>query len=126
MTQSDALPAKRRAAIAVLLRAPSIEAAAGELGLGRRTLERWLADPAFIGELRQAQDQALDGAVRILAGGASDSLRVLASIRDDETAPASVRVRAASVWIDAALKWLELRDLEARISALEAGQNAKP
>jgi hypothetical protein len=117
-------PGQARAVMA-LLGARTVADAAAQARVGRRSLDRWLDDPDFQVAVKVAQDNALELAVRRLAGGAGAALDTLQVVMEDPTTPAGVRVRCAGLWLDAVLRWLELRDLAARVAILEQ-QLVKP
>lgn len=118
---SSELSTPQRRAIVALLSKPSIEAAADESGVPRRTLHRWLAeDVAFTAALRAAQDRAIDAAVSRLAGGAGDAADVLVSIANDPTERGATRVSAARALLEGVLRMVELRDLASRVASLES------
>lgn len=121
--EKDDISPTRRRAIAALLSESSIGKAAERAHVGERTLHRWLVeDEAFRAALRDAQDRALDTAVTRLAGAASNAAGVLADIAGDKEERGATRVSAARALLDSALKMVELRDLSARVAALEARQ----
>jgi hypothetical protein len=112
---------RQRKAIAALMAARSVPEAAQAASVGERTLYRWLADDdVFRAALTAAEDRAIDTAARRLVQAAGDSVDVLITIRDDPEAPAAVRGRMAQILLDNLLRLRELRDVEARLSALEA------
>lgn len=119
MAENGRTPKKTRA-VTALLSSRTIGDAAAAAGVGERTLARWLSsDEAFTRALRQAEDAAIDGAVRRLVGLQAQALDVL---QDTLTAPdvtPTVRVRAACAVLDFLLRLRELRTLEERIAALE-------
>lgn len=113
--------AAQKRAIAALLSEPNIGKAAEKAAVGERTLHRWLVeDEAFKAALHEAQDRAIDAAVARLAGAAGDAAGVLADIAGDEEERGATRVSAARALLDGVLKMVEVRDLSARVAALEA------
>jgi hypothetical protein len=120
MAENVSLSAKQARAVGALLVSRTVTVAAQEVGISERQLTRWLADDAFRAALQRAQDAALGLAVRRLAGGLGVALDTLTTVMADTTGtPAGVRVRAAGLWLDAGLRWLELADLAARVEKLE-------
>jgi hypothetical protein len=105
-------------AIASLLTKGAPTIAALDAGISRSTLYRWQHEPLFVAALRDAEQEAVEGLARSLAGlgdSAADTLR-------DALSPAqkiTVRLRAAEVVINNLLRLRELVTLEARIEALE-------
>lgn len=120
MAESDALTPKQTRALAALVTCPTIGAAAREAGIGERTLGRWLQEPGFRAALLAAEGQAIDGAVRGLVADLAANHETLRTIRDDKDLPAAVRLRAAMALDASLLRWRELRNIEARLAALEA------
>lgn len=107
---------KRRALVAALLTAPNALEAARAAGVSESTAHRWLRDPAFLAEVRQAEDRAIGAAVRRLIGLSGAAADVLGELLTDGT-PAA-RLRAALGVFDA-LQKLEDRQTNERLTALE-------
>jgi hypothetical protein len=106
------------ALLAALLQGKSTAEAAAAAGLSPRTVQRRLADPAFVCLLHQARARALARAINILAEGATSAavqLRWLAVNATQE----HVRLAAARSILEYALRGLEALDLPDRIAALE-------
>lgn len=114
--------AKRELAITALLSSPSIEGAAEAAGVGTRTLFRWLRDPDFLAEYREARRHSVTAAIARMQQVCAAAVTTLEAVMSDPEAPASSRVQAARTVLDMALRACEYEDLEARISALEATQ----
>lgn len=118
-TEKSITPAQYRA-IESLLTQGKMKKAAQDAGISLRTLYRWLKEPGFLAELRQAESEAIAGLSRSLAGlgeSAAGALR-------DGLAPhqkINTRLRAAGMVIDAMLRLRELVDIETRLTALEEG-----
>lgn len=102
--EDDALSAKQREALALLILGKTISAAAREVGVGRVTLSRWVnQDAKFRAALNRARSEihaAHADRMRALSLRAFD---VLEELLEPET-PAYVRLRAALAVIDAAKK----------------------
>ena len=117
----DNLSAKQHTAIVALLTSATIQGAAQEAGISERQIHRWLAnDPAFDAAYRRARWRATQQAIARLQQVSSAAVTVLISIAADKQQPASSRVAAASKLLDVALKSVEIEELEARLTALEA------
>lgn len=112
---------KQMQAVSVLLTARSITEAATILKVNEKTLRRWMSEPLFMLELRGAEASVLDDAVRRLLSLHDTALDTLSTILTDSSVAASVRMRAAIAILDTTLKLREVRSLEARLFALEAG-----
>ena len=113
------LSTKQHLAIAALLAHPTVGAAAIAAGCGNRTLRRWLVDPDFRRELVAAELDLIDSAVRLMVSDIEANAKVMRTIRDDPTNGPAVRLRAAVAIADDLLRWRELRNVEARLGALE-------
>jgi hypothetical protein len=74
------LSTSQRKAIAALLTARDISSAADLAGVGRRTLYRWLKQPAFRRELHEAEQAAITAAAGRLAGMQAEALDALEDI----------------------------------------------
>lgn len=120
MADFGALTVKKRRAIVSLLSEDTVELAAQSAGISRRSLHRWMGESAFVAALRVAEDRALDAAVRRLLALSGAALGLLGEVlADDELAP-GVRVRASGLILENLLRIRSLRDVEERLSVLEA------
>ncbi len=117
--ERQTLTPRQQRAIVALLSEASARAAAASCGVAERTLYRWLADKTFRRAYREASRRLLDDAVGKLRAGAADAIDTLRSALKAEGE--SVRVRAAQVLLDAALK-ADGDELAARVEALEGAQ----
>jgi hypothetical protein len=111
---------KQEEAIAALLTQRNIDEAARTAGISTRTLMRWLRVPGFQAAYREARRMAYSQAVARLQQGATAAATTLLKTMIDPGTPASVRVRAAECVMNHATKAIEIEDIEARVSALEA------
>lgn len=117
---TDGISTKQKKAIAAILTTSTQEEAAEAAGVGHRTLARWLAeDAAFRQELKRAEGDAIDAAVRRLVGLQDAVVNVFDDVLADPSVSPTVRLRAASAVIDYLLRLRELRNLEERLTALE-------
>ena len=119
MANKDTLTPKQHRALVALLQSRTIGDAATAAQISERQLMRWLQQPEFISELRQAEEDIISDAVRALVVDLSANHQTLRAIRSDETQPGSVRVRAAVALDDSLLRWRELLTLETRIAEIE-------
>jgi uncharacterized protein YggE len=111
-------PRKHEQAIAALLSTPTIADAAKAVGLGEKTLRRWLhEDPAFQAAYHDARRQAVQNAVARLQGLLSKATATLD--RAMTCGSSSVEVRAALAVIDQAYRGAELLELADRVAKLE-------
>ena len=92
-------------------------------GVPLRTLQNWLADdPAFVAELRAAEQSLVAHAARRLVVLSALALDALADNLSEYSKP-SHSLRAADLVLSHARQWRELEALDARIAALEAAQD---
>lgn len=113
-------PTKRRV-IEALLTTATIRQAAEAAKVGERTIYRWLAeDPIFKAELVRREDQILDTATRLLIAGTGKAIQTLYELMNSNRTTDGIKLSAARVWMEQVLKLRELRDIEARLAALEA------
>jgi predicted transcriptional regulator len=116
----EKLRGKQAAAIAALLSQRTIAEAAHQVGMGERTLLRWLQeDCAFQAVYRMARRHVVQHAIARVQQATSIAVETLGAVMQDPTAAASARVSAAKVVLETALRGVELEDLEARIAMLE-------
>jgi transposase-like protein len=111
---------KKEEAIAGLLTQRNIEEAAKAAGIGANTLLRWLKVPEFQTAYREARRAAFGQAIARLQQGTSAAATTLLKTMIEPGTPASVRVRAAEAIFNHAAKAIEIEDIEARVTALEA------
>jgi len=101
-----------------LLGTSTVNAAAAAAGIGKRTLARWLRDPAFQAELAATRQRVAQMAESRIVTAQTTAVDVLLEIAQDTAAPHAARVGAARGLLEAAGR---LRDiaLEGQIAALE-------
>jgi hypothetical protein len=122
MATVDGLTPKQHKALAALLSEPTVKAAAAKVGIGERTLHTWLREPAFDAAYTAARHDAVGRAMGRLQHATGLAVDALVEVLDIRTpAHAGVRVAAAKVILDYALRFRELDELENRIAALENG-----
>ena len=110
---------KKEEAIAALLSQRNIEEAARFVGIGTKTLLRWLQLPEFDRVYREARRAAFSQSIARLQQASSAVVATLLKIMVDPTAPAASRIRAADSVLGHAAKAIEIEDIEARVSELE-------
>lgn len=113
------LPRRQEAALAALLREPSIEKAASAAHVADSTLRRRLELPDFRRRYAEARQQVLDAAVFDLQRGCGTAVGALIEIVKNPGQPPAVRVSAARAILDASLRGTELMQLADRVAALE-------
>jgi transposase-like protein len=116
----EKLSHKQERAIAALLVAPSVTAAAQQIGVNENTLLRWLKDAAFQTTYRDARRAVVQHAIVQVQRATAEAVETLRNVMQAADAPASAKVSAAKAILETAVKAVELEDLEARITALEA------
>jgi hypothetical protein len=117
---TDGLTPKQHKALAALLSEPTVTAAAAKVGIGERTLHTWLHEPAFDEAYTALRHEAVGLAVGRLQHATGIAVDALVDVLDTEPpAPAAVRVSAAKVIIEYAIRFRELDELESRIAQLE-------
>jgi hypothetical protein len=110
---------KKEEAIAALLNQPSVDAAAKAVGIGPRTLFRWLQLPEFQIDYRKARREVQSQATARLQQASSAAATTMLKLMVDANVPPAVRLRAAECVFDRGLKAVELEDVEIRVAALE-------
>jgi hypothetical protein len=110
---------KKDEAILALLKHRNVEEAARAIGIGTRTLFRWLTEPEFEAAYRKAKRDAYRQAIGRLQQGSATAVSVLLKIMVDSAEPASARVRAGEIILNHAARAIEIEEIEARVSALE-------
>jgi hypothetical protein len=122
----EKLSHKHERAIAALLVAPSVTAAARQVGVNENTLLRWLKGTTFQTAYREARRAVVQHAIVQVQRATGEAVETLRSVMRDADAAASARVSAAKAILDTAVKAVELEDLESRIGALEAHLHKEP
>jgi hypothetical protein len=111
---------KQEEAVAALLTQRNLEEAARAVRIAPNTLLRWMKEPEFAAAYRDARRAAFGQAVARLQQGTSAAATTLLKTLIDPNTPASVRVRAAEAIFNHSAKAIEIEDIEARVTALEA------
>src|SRR5215510_15451267 len=118
----EKLSHKHERAIAALLVAPSVTAAAHQVGVNENTLLRWLKEATFQTAYREARRAVVQHAIVQVQQATGEAVETLRKVMQAADAPASAKVSAAKTILETAIKAVELEDLEARIVALEEAQ----
>jgi hypothetical protein len=111
---------KSEEAIAALLTQSNIDAAAKSVGISATTLIAWMKVPEFQKGYREARRAAFQQSIARLQQGTSAAATTLIKLLLDPNTPASVKARVADSIFNHAAKAIEIEDIEARVSALEA------
>jgi len=122
----DGVNPRQERAIAALLNEPTVARAAQAVGIGERTLHRWIEEPRFANAYRRARRRAFGQAVALTQRYAVVAVQSLARIITDQSASHGARVSAASALLRFGREGIELDDLCARVEALEAASAADP
>ena len=115
----EKLSRKREQAISALLVAPTVGDAAEVVGVGARTLHRWLKDPSFRADYLAARRAVVSHTTSALQQASSLAVHTLVDVMGDENAPSSSRVAAARAVVDLSYRGVELEDLSFRVDCLE-------
>ena len=110
---------KKEETIAALLSQRNIDEAARYVGIGTKTVLRWLQLPEFNRAYREARRAAFSQSIARLQQASSAAAATLLKIMVDPSAPAACRIRAADSVLGHAAKAIEIEDIEARVSELE-------
>jgi hypothetical protein len=111
--------AKKDEAIQALLSHTSIPEAAKTVGIGDKTLWRWLQREDFQIELKSARRELVQHASTQLQRSMVEAVTTLRTVMNDAESPASVRVSAARAVLDMGYNSIEAEALEERLAALE-------
>jgi len=114
----------RERAITALLASPTLEAAAREAGISKRTLLRWLQQPEFRAAYSRAKADVLRTATAILTRNSGRAAEVLEEIFEGEPVPhQGSRVSAAVSTLRLSLDAFVLENLDERIRKLEGQED---
>lgn len=105
--------------LSALITEGSVSQAAQKCGLHRDTIYKRLADPAFRAVYDATQGAILAGVTAYIGNSLDRAVETLTAILDDVTASPGVKVSAADSLLRHGLRYVEIAQLEARISALE-------
>ena len=125
MSSKTVLSTRKRAFIGAIVAGMTHAEAAATVGVTARTATRYMGDPLVKAALSEVMDATFGQVTQRMAGGTNEALDVLRGIMADVAVSASVRVRAAVAWLDAAPKWREAVDLVDRVTALEQRAETK-
>ena len=117
--------AKIEKALLAVLTHPTLTGAAKAIGISETTLYRMMQEPDFVDAYAQARRDAMQQAVGSLQQAAGKATETLLAVMQAEDSPATARISAARSVLEYAFKGSELLDMETRIQALEAAQEAQ-
>lgn len=122
----NVLTSRQRRALVALLTHKSIGEAARACKLSEKSLQRYLQNPDFRAALTELETATIDEAGRRLLSGQTLALDTLEDLMKDALKESDQRLSAAA-WLDFALRWRELRNVELRLADLEeAVYGSKP
>ena len=113
------LTPKQEEAILALLTSQGVDNAARAVGIGPRTLYRWMNEPLFDKAYRKARRDAFGQGTARLQQASGAAVSSILKIMLDQHAPASTKLRAADMVLTRGAKAIEIEDIEARVAALE-------
>jgi hypothetical protein len=113
------LKRKLAEAVAAVLTARSVEDAARSVSVSTATLMRWQKLPEFQAALREARRAAFGQVIARLTQASGAAASILLKIVVDANTSASVRVRAIDSVLGHCAKFIEIEDIEARVTDLE-------
>lgn len=99
--------------------------AARDARVSDRTVRRWRTEPGFVAALRDAQARAFDDGLGLIKANVEKAAQVISLILDAGD-DAAVRLRAATVTIEAGIKAVEVLDVVRRLEVLEQLVGARP
>jgi hypothetical protein len=110
----------RALAIVALLTETSNYAAARRIGIARSTLQTWLNDPDFAGELAAAKEELVRGTLNALHVATRAAIKGL--MRQMKAKSPAVAYQAAVAILDSTYKATEQTDVIERLKRIERGQ----
>lgn len=122
----EELNRRQQAFLMALLQCGNVEQASKQAGIVQSTAYNYLNDPIFKRIYREHRNRVMQSALDSLSLRLAGAFEVLEKVMRDEDSPAGVRVQAAKVVIETALKGMEmdtLEDMNQRLSELERDMN---
>jgi len=97
MAEKKTITPKQEKAILCLMEGLKLRAVAKKIGVGERTLARWLVDPVFCAERDATRQRVFDQAVFKLAGMADAAVEKLRAILTGKVKPDHGMLRAIEI-----------------------------
>jgi len=97
--------------------------AAARVGVSPRTVRRRLEDPEFVSQVERLRAQAAEKVLQALSDAIVGAVATLAEL-SQPPAPPPVRLAASRALLDQHLRYSQAVDLERRLRALEARDDA--
>ncbi len=110
---------QKEEAILALLTHRNVEEAARAVGIGATTLQRWLKNPEFAVQYREARRTAFLQSIARLQQASSAAASTLLKMMVDPLTTDAVRLRAADRVLEHSRSGMETEDLDARVLDLE-------
>src|SRR4029079_16295094 len=107
----EGLTAKQAAAVEAPLQQPTMLRAATSVGIGERTLRRWMKAPAFRTALQEARRASFSQAIGLTQWYAGVAVATLVRVMNDPNSPAHCKISAAAVLLRFGREGMELDDL---------------
>ena len=111
--------AKREALITGLLTYSTVKQASKAAKVSERTAYRWLKEPDFVEDYRQARRQVFTHSLGRLQKLTVKAIENLEKILDDTQECARTKVTAARTVLENAVRAVELEDFDVRIEKIE-------
>jgi hypothetical protein len=119
MSHNGSLNQKKQRALNALIISPTIEEAAIQSGVSRRTLTRWLQEESFRLELQNIENEAIEANIRKILCLANLAIDTLRNIMEDQNISPNTRRASARDVLLYFTQFCEIRSLNERLSFLE-------
>ena len=120
LVRDDSLTSRQAVALPHIAAESNLTRAAEAAQIGRRTLMRWMNDPAFRAELERIRQNISDLAFNLVEGLTLKSAIRLDQLLDDPDP--NVRLRALKVALSTSLSVKEQKEIRNRIEVVENAQ----
>lgn len=110
-------------ALVILASCSSYAEAARELGVSVPTIYNWLGDSEFLAKLESVRNQIVSDSISKLKTYTTKAVDTLALLLDDENP--QIRRGVSNDILNHVLKFIEMKELETRLKALEITQQSR-
>lgn len=110
--------------IAALIKHGSYQKAAAELGITKNTITNRFKRDDFRNRYEMAKSALLQDAVDSMKMQLKSAVSTLVTVMNDKESPASVRISAADSLLRHSVRYIEIAEIESRISKLESDRGA--
>ena len=117
------LTVKQKQFIPEYLKTGNAKATCKKLKIGETTYQNWRDDAEFMAELKKQEDELYKASIDKLKNALPDAIDTLKDLLKDEAS--SIKLRASCAIIDSTVKFVENKELQERIEALEATTEEK-